>query len=400
MERASGEAAGSGAVRVLDLFAGIGGFSLAAHWMGWETVAFVEKEPFCQKVLRKNFGQDIEIHDDVTTFSGKPFRGRVDIVTGGFPCQPFSNAGQKRGKDDERHIFPEMLRVVEEVAPRWVVAENVRGLLGSDNGNVFEEVCSSMERVGYTVQTFCIPASAINAPHRRDRLWIIALSDSYGESVLSYDARAKSAGIWPPTHPEGDRTRRGSEPVCGTQWRPNERLFSELGNTDLFTTNGNEREPERNGGADGKAESDLRRHEAGDVPTRLAERNVSDASSKRLEGATGSGVQRRSGRLAEHDRYATDPGLVGQSRQGELAGRCDSETSREREVNRTLNGYEPETGWGEDWPQVAARLCRMDDVIPQRVDRLRALGNAVVPALVYEIFKAIEQADRSKTQQG
>lgn len=116
-------------MKVLDLFAGIGGFSLAAHWMGWETVAFVECDKFCQKVLRKNFGQDIEIHDDITTFSGKPFRGRVDIVTGGFPCQPYSSAGARKGTEDERHLWPEMLRVIIEVQPRFIVGENVLGLV-------------------------------------------------------------------------------------------------------------------------------------------------------------------------------------------------------------------------------------------------------------------------------
>lgn len=169
-------------MKVLDLFAGIGGFSLATHWMGWETVAFVERDPFCQKVLRKNFGQDIKIHDDITTFSGKPFRGRVDIVTGGFPCQPASIAGQRKGKDDDRYLFPQMLRVVDESKPAWVVAENVRGLLSVGNGELFEEVCSLLDGIGYTVQTFCIPASAVDAPHRRDRLWIVAHANSDGEA--------------------------------------------------------------------------------------------------------------------------------------------------------------------------------------------------------------------------
>ncbi len=166
-------------MKVLDLFSGIGGFSLAASWMNWETVAFVEKDEFCQKVLLKNFGKDIEIYDDITKFSAKPFRGRCDIITGGFPCQPFSQGGKQKGKDDDRHLFPEMLRVVEEARPRWVVAENVRGLLSIGNGTVFEEVAASLEGIGYSVQTFCIPACAVNAPHRRDRLWIIGNSDSF-----------------------------------------------------------------------------------------------------------------------------------------------------------------------------------------------------------------------------
>ena len=103
-------------MKVLDLFAGIGGFSLAAHWMGWQTVAFVEKEPFCHKVLRKNFGQEIEIHDDIFNFDGRSLRGAVDIITGGFPCQPFSAAGKRKGRNDERHLFPQMLRVISRSA--------------------------------------------------------------------------------------------------------------------------------------------------------------------------------------------------------------------------------------------------------------------------------------------
>ncbi|MBV9217686.1 MAG: DNA (cytosine-5-)-methyltransferase, partial [Acidobacteria bacterium] len=188
-------------MRLLDLFAGIGGFSYAGHQLGWSTVAFVEREGFCQRVLVKNFGavlaeeddlpqrrKDAEestwagsprsgrpvIYGDIFEFDGKPFRGRVDVVTGGFPCQPFSAAGKRRGRSDERHLFPEMLRVIREVEPRWVVAENVRGLLSIESGAVFAEVVTSLEGEGYEVITFCIPASAVGAPHRRDRLWIVA----------------------------------------------------------------------------------------------------------------------------------------------------------------------------------------------------------------------------------
>lgn len=186
-------------MKLLDLFAGIGVFSLAAHWMGWETVAFVEKDLFCQKVLIKNFNAEIataadqdnheihekhetkpKIYEDIFDFSGKPFRGRIDIVTGGFPCQPFSAAGKRKGRNDERHLFPEMLRVIREVKPRWVVAENVRGLLSIESGRVFAEVIASLEGEGLEVVTFCVPASAVEAPHRRDRLWIVANAISRG----------------------------------------------------------------------------------------------------------------------------------------------------------------------------------------------------------------------------
>ncbi len=168
------------AMRLLDLFAGLGGFSLAAKWMNWETVAFVEKDPFCQRVLRKNFGQDIEIHDDITTFSGEPFRGRVDIVTGGFPCQPYSVAGKQQGTADVRHLWPEMFRTIVESQADFVVGENVLGLINWSGGLVFEQVQSDLESAGYAVWAGIIPACGKNAPHRRDRLWIVAYSRSGG----------------------------------------------------------------------------------------------------------------------------------------------------------------------------------------------------------------------------
>lgn len=161
----------------IDLFAGIGGFALPALWMNWQTIAFCERDEFCQQILRKNFGEHIPIYGDITTFSAKSFRGRCDIITGGFPCQPFSQAGKGKGRGDERHLFPEMLRIIREVRPRWIVAENVRRILTIEHGEVFEEICSSLEGEGYSVTAFCLPACAVDAPHRRDRIWFIAHSD-------------------------------------------------------------------------------------------------------------------------------------------------------------------------------------------------------------------------------
>lgn len=118
-------------MRHLDLFAGIGGFSLAARWMGWETVAMVEINPFCQRVLKHHF-PEAELHGDIKEYNG--VRGSVDIITGGFPCQPYSSAGKRKGTDDPRHLWPEMLRVIREVSPSWVVGENVRGLTNWNGG--------------------------------------------------------------------------------------------------------------------------------------------------------------------------------------------------------------------------------------------------------------------------
>ena len=162
-------------MRHLGLFEGIGGFMLAAEWMGWDHVAWVEKDEKAQLVLNKNF-PNVKGYGDIKEFDGKKYRGQVDIITGGFPCQPFSVAGKRQGVNDERYLWEEMLRVIREVKPTYVVGENVFGLLSMENGDTFERICFDLESEGYTVESFVIPACAVQAWHRRDRIWILAYS--------------------------------------------------------------------------------------------------------------------------------------------------------------------------------------------------------------------------------
>ena len=152
----------------LDLFSGIGGFALAAKWAGMQTVAFCEKETFPREVLSKNF-PNILIHKDIFDLNGEDYAG-IDIITGGFPCQPFSVAGSQGGEKDDRYLWPEMLRVVAQARPTWVVAENVAGLVPM----ALDSVQLDLESEGYTTRAVIIPACGKNAPHRRDRVWIIA----------------------------------------------------------------------------------------------------------------------------------------------------------------------------------------------------------------------------------
>ena len=163
------------------LFSGIGGFDLAAHWMGWDNIFHCEWNPFGQKVLKHHFPNSIS-YNDITKTDFTVHEGRIDILTGGFPCQPYSSAGERLGTADERHLFPEMLRAIKEIKPRWVIGENVRGLVSWGGGLVFHEVCSDLEREGYEVQPFLIPAASKDAPHRRERIWFIAYSDGIGSS--------------------------------------------------------------------------------------------------------------------------------------------------------------------------------------------------------------------------
>jgi DNA (cytosine-5)-methyltransferase 1 len=169
------------------LFSGIGGFDLAAEWMGWENVFHCEWNPFGQKVLKHHFPNSIS-YNDITKTDFSIHRGNIDIITGGFPCQPYSTAGLRKGKADERHLFPEMLRAIKEIQPTWVIGENVRGLVSWEGGLVFHEVCNDLEREGYEVQPFLIPAASVNAPHKRERIWFVAYSDGTRREKLNTSA--------------------------------------------------------------------------------------------------------------------------------------------------------------------------------------------------------------------
>jgi DNA (cytosine-5)-methyltransferase 1 len=240
----------------LDLFSGIGGFALAARWAGIETVQFVEIDPFCRKVLNKNF-PGVPIHDDIKSFTYTTGRqsgeqtepeGRQDIgrgnrqvitntygdglqepgaelkadrdrqfiqgeqsqpflLTGGFPCQPYSCAGKRRGKEDDRALWPEMLRVISEAKPRWVIGENVAGFINMG----LDDCISDLEREGYEVQAFVIPACSKGAPHRRDRVWIVAHNGA-GNSRQGY---APTQGSGERSIERGEATSASLDGGCG-----------------------------------------------------------------------------------------------------------------------------------------------------------------------------------------
>lgn len=185
----------------IDLFSGIGGFSLAADWAwgkGNVRHVFVENDPFCQAVLRKHW-PEAEMHGDIRTFvadakdkeqqlavereqdeKNTEFAG-AHLLTGGFPCQPFSHAGRRKGTADDRYLWPPMRDAIALFRPRWVIAENVAGLASWNDGLVLETVCSDLEKEGYEVCPFVIPACSVGAPHKRDRVWIVANCTSGGQ---------------------------------------------------------------------------------------------------------------------------------------------------------------------------------------------------------------------------
>jgi len=209
-------------LRMLDLFAGIGGFSYAGEKLvgGYETVAFCEYDEHAQKVLRKHW-PDTEIIKDIRELADDAdrFRGMVDIITGGYPCQPFSKAGQRRGDKDDRHLWPEMLRVIQAVRPTWVIGENVAGhiSLGLDT------VLSDLEGEGYQARCFVIPAVAADAPHRRDRCWIVAYSGGGRHRVEEEKIFAGGDGTFPSSAKARDVANADSQRLQGVgQKRGNE----------------------------------------------------------------------------------------------------------------------------------------------------------------------------------
>jgi DNA (cytosine-5)-methyltransferase 1 len=191
------------------LFSGIGGFEIASEWAGWKNYLSCDINEFGNKILNYYWPdayhhKDIHtlnhqvIHDELTRRYGSDWRTDDIILTGGFPCQPYSSAGKRLGKEDDRHLWPEMLRVIREIKPTWVVGENVLGLVNWNDGLVFNEVQADLETEGYEVQAFILPAASVNAPHRRDRVWFVAYassfrcndrSDNWQERYISDDER-------------------------------------------------------------------------------------------------------------------------------------------------------------------------------------------------------------------
>ena len=164
--------------KILDLFSGLGGFSLGLERTGhFKTIAFCDNDKFSKLILDKHW-KGIKIYDDVREITKEKFKEDgipfPDIITGGFPCQPFSVAGKQKGTSDDRHLWPEMFRIIKAFKPRFVIGENVRGIINIQDGVVFETVCTDLESEGYEVQPFIIPAAGVGAPHRRERVWIVA----------------------------------------------------------------------------------------------------------------------------------------------------------------------------------------------------------------------------------
>lgn len=173
------------------LFSGIGGFDLAAEWMGWKNVFHCENNDFGQKVL-KYYWPEAKSYGDITKTDFTIQRGKIDILTGGFPCQPYSFAGGRKGTEDKRHLWPEMFRAIREINPKYVVGENVSGIISWNKGLVFEEIQNNLEAEGYKVQPILLPAVSVGADHIRERVWFVAYSSCLGCQDVQGNNRSSS----------------------------------------------------------------------------------------------------------------------------------------------------------------------------------------------------------------
>ena len=326
------------------LFSGIGGFDLASEWMGWENVFHCEWNEFGKKVLH-HYWPNAESFDDITKTDFTKYANKIDILTGGFPCQPYSSAGQRKGKEDERHLWPEMLRAIREIKPKYIVGENVFGLLNWNGGMVFDEVHSDLELEGYEVQAVVIPAAAVNAPHGRDRVWFVATNTQF-----------KSQGSDGGTNDETERNirRRNEGDVFGT-----------LCSNGVIT---NTKECGCGGGmcercADGEREL-------------FQNKQGGSAMGRKIEGHSGIGDVANTEDIRRKDALEN----------GELEGR------------RFRFGNKPPT-W-DAFPSQSP-ICGGDDGLPTELDgitfskwrneSIKAYGNAIVPQVAYQIFKAIQE---------
>lgn len=282
----------------LDLFAGIGGFAVAAQWVwgeNYKNVGHSEIDEYCCKVYHRHFPTSPCL-GDIRKIKWIGVRGGAELITGGFPCQPYSVAGKRRGKADDRALWLEMFRAIRAIRPTWVVAENVTGIINME----LDDVLFDLESEGYEAQAFVIPACAVGAPHRRDRVWIVG-------------------------HANHARCNESQN-----------------------------RESSNQGG------------------------NSNAAGQNQIWQSTGSTLSRNLVANA-YGKYSEEP------ERGDKLGQAREETASRRSI------YEP--SWEEHWAEVATRLCRMDDGLSNRVDRLRALGNAIVPQVAFVILDAIRQLE-------
>jgi len=397
------------------LFSGIGGFDLAAEWMGWENVFHCDNNPFVQKVLNF-YWPDAKIYDDITETDFRKYEGKIDIITGGFPCQPFSTAGRRKGSKDDRYLWPEMLRVIKEIKPRYVVGENVAGIISmvqpnsettvesrqalfeeenkttiSENEYVVETICRDFESLGYSVQPVVIPACAVGAPHRRDRIWFIAHANATGLTDRGEQHRGESAQI---------REREHSIGGCC------------VGVTPDPDSNGLDRcnsEYEVNTGEGGfDALNDIEQNVVVDT-TGIGYGGRTEKTRNITSGKKRTMVQRsrrnRSDIRSKTERYSqVDSNTCNKGLQRDKFNRAfDEGKQKQSESYKPAPELYKKQNW-RNFPTQPPVRSRNDGISSElvgitvskhRIESIKAYGNAIVPQVAFEIFKVIERLENA-----
>jgi DNA (cytosine-5)-methyltransferase 1 len=367
-------------LKVLDLFSGIGGFSLGLESTGhFKTIAFVEKDKFCQKVLQKNF-KNIPIEGDIRNVKGEKYK--ADVVTGGFPCQPFSVAGKRKGTDDDRYLWDETIRVVRECKPKYFIGENVEGLINIQEGMVLRQVQTDLEKEGFEVQCFIIPASGIGAWHQRKRIWIIGCNVSNSNKSRSFKEYSSSINR--------QNKRNGFVDESGSRSNenvPNSNTRFGIGENQKIQTRGN------TSATSGE-----------DVLNSKSKWSRECRNIDKKEGLEKS-------KSTQSDCICSNvPNTFGKLSDGCSSSTRNSSTEFKRlECNQSWNWNEV---WSktkrcskqdkqQTWWQTQSELCGVPNGVSYELDkdranRIKALGNSIVPQIARELGLAILEAENDR----
>ena len=414
-------------LKILDLFSGLGGFSLGLERTGrYKTVAFCEIDKYCTLLLQKHW-KGIKVYNDVKKITKEGFEAdgieSPDIITGGFPCQPFSVAGKQKGTSDDRHLWPEMFRIIKAFKPRFVIGENVPGIVNIQEGVVFETVCTDLESQGYEVQPFNIPAAAVGAPHQRKRIWIIAtLADSVsnderreisrsdeekGRVQEEHRSKDSASGIFSRTSEirksnngyeamensgrtlqQGSSIREKNEDEVGKEnanqhQRSSSSSESNVADTDTRLSDGQKKELQSRGQAS--------------ISSREGE-NVANAKSISSDGRE---IGQHSEESREKRKIGIEVGGVSSDRQKlantdseRLEGLGQSRSQFNETSSSTSSSEERQGQVGQGWWEFEPNVGRVAHGVSGRVHRLKGLGNSIVPQIVEEIGKAIIKAEQ------
>ena len=376
----------------VDLCSGIGGFSLGFRMAQLSNpILFCDIEPWCRKILTQHW-PDVPIYEDVKEIANDPERfipERPDILTAGYPCQPFSVAGRRKGEKDDRHIWPEIFSIIQSRRPTWTIFENVRGhiTMGLDS------VLADLEREGYSTRTFIVPAIGVDAPHKRDRVWIVSRNSE--EIGMAHTEGNVSDGIRREADQESDRGNARMESECSRDRQFVPRPSSTMADSRCIDQGGEEKSEWTSGDSSGcSLGSDSRSESEDGLPrtrTNLADTESQQSSSSNNRGEpreVSQSEQIQSGGSGGWSDVADTDGSRSSSRvSGSVSGQEGNSGEFDHESDQCTRGARQGL-----WP-TEPNVGRVADGIPNRVDRIKGLGNAIVPQIAYRIGLCIKEAE-------